>query len=285
MIDRILYRADGRGYLEGGYDHLFVVPSEGGTPRQLTRGDFDHDGPPSWAPDGKALVISANRREDAELEPLDSEIYEVSFPEGELRQLTDRRGPDHSPVVSGDEVAFLGFDDRYQGYQATHLYILSRDSRSIWTAAGDLDRSVRRPAWSGDSMGVFFLYDDEGDTKIGYLNGNHDFFLEASQVGGASLGRPYASGSFSVSGAWECAYVRTDPSRPADVALGNRTGSRQLTFLNEDLLGHKKLGAVEEIWFESSHDERPIQGWIVTPGASRGSGSRKRLGSRRWPGR
>jgi acylaminoacyl-peptidase len=40
---------------------------------------------------------------------------------------------------------------------------------------------------------------------------------------------------------------------------------RRLTDLNADLLGHKELGAVEEIWYESSHDGRPIQGWVLTP--------------------
>ena len=60
VIDRMLYRSDGRGYLEGGYDHLFVVPSEGGTPRQFTRGDFDHKGPPSWASEVTSRLQSSS---------------------------------------------------------------------------------------------------------------------------------------------------------------------------------------------------------------------------------
>jgi len=38
-----------------------------------------------------------------------------------------------------------------------------------------------------------------------------------------------------------------------------------LTALNEDLLGHKTLGAVEEFTYTSSHDGRAIEGWIVMP--------------------
>ena len=38
-----------------------------------------------------------------------------------------------------------------------------------------------------------------------------------------------------------------------------------LTDLNADLLDHKTLGQVEELWCESSYDERPVQGWIVKP--------------------
>ncbi|MDX1385683.1 MAG: S9 family peptidase, partial [Thermoanaerobaculia bacterium] len=35
VIETLVYRADGAGFLEEGYTHLFVVPADGGTPRQL----------------------------------------------------------------------------------------------------------------------------------------------------------------------------------------------------------------------------------------------------------
>jgi acylaminoacyl-peptidase len=38
-----------------------------------------------------------------------------------------------------------------------------------------------------------------------------------------------------------------------------------LTTLNDDLLGHKVLGAVKEITWKSSKDQRDIQGWVITP--------------------
>ena len=37
---------------------LFLLPAEGGTPRQLTRGPFDHPLPPVWTPDGRVLFGS-----------------------------------------------------------------------------------------------------------------------------------------------------------------------------------------------------------------------------------
>src|SRR6185369_8553848 len=38
-----------------------------------------------------------------------------------------------------------------------------------------------------------------------------------------------------------------------------------ITAVNEDLLAVKKLGEVEEFWFNSSLDQRKIQGWIIKP--------------------
>ncbi len=47
-------------------------------------------------------------------------LDEVGLADGAVRPLTDRRGPDHSPAMSPDgrKIAYLGFDDRAQGYQA-----------------------------------------------------------------------------------------------------------------------------------------------------------------------
>ena len=37
--------------LEPAYRHVFVIPVSGGTPRQLTSGDYQHRGPLAWSPD------------------------------------------------------------------------------------------------------------------------------------------------------------------------------------------------------------------------------------------
>ncbi|HWP44514.1 MAG TPA: S9 family peptidase, partial [Blastocatellia bacterium] len=96
VIDRLVYRFNGPGYLRPGYTHLFVVPAEGGTPRQISSGNYQHGGPAFraseavWTPDGKHLIMSANRRDDFELEPLDTEIFEFSVADGTMRALTRR---------------------------------------------------------------------------------------------------------------------------------------------------------------------------------------------------
>ena len=35
-IDNIKYRSDGKGYLNQGFLQIFILPVEGGTPRQIT---------------------------------------------------------------------------------------------------------------------------------------------------------------------------------------------------------------------------------------------------------
>ena len=82
LIDRMVFRVDGEGYLPNVFSQLFVIGADGGAARQLTQGDFDHAGTPAFAADGKSVMIAANRRADADYEPLDSEIYRVDLADG-----------------------------------------------------------------------------------------------------------------------------------------------------------------------------------------------------------
>jgi acylaminoacyl-peptidase len=269
VIDEMNYRADGAGYLKEGYTHIFVVPSQGGVPRQLTSGPWNHGGPLSWMPNSRSIVFSANRHPDAEDEPLNSEVYRVTVADGEVTQLTQRLGPDGSPAVSpdGQAIAYLGFDDRYQGYQVTRLYVMDTDGGNARVLTDGWDRSMGSPVWAADGRSIFVSFEDEGEIKIARvtLTKGTETLVDGG-VSGLSLGRPYTSGSFSVARTGSIAYTVGDAYRPADVGLA-RPGreAARLTQLNLDLLEGKRLGQVKEIWFNSSFDDRRIQGWVVTP--------------------
>ncbi len=267
VIEEMTYRADGEGYLDPGFTHLFVLPAEGGTPRQVTTGDFDHGGAVSWTPDSRSLVFSANRRDDSEFEPLDSDIYRIDVNSGVLTQLTDRYGPDQAPVVSADGsmIAYLGFDDLHLGYQVAKLYVMNVDGSGQRTLADDLDRSLSGIRWADDG-GIWAQYDSEGNTKLAHITMSDEVHTVAEDLGGLSLGRPYSGAQFSVANNGRFAYTYSTPAHPADLMVGSvRDAPARLTHLNDDILAHKTLAAVEEIWWESSFDGRRIQGWIATP--------------------
>jgi acylaminoacyl-peptidase len=268
VVDQVIYRSDGSGYLDESYTHLFVLPAEGSAPRQVTHGDYNHGGTPVWTPDGSALLFSANRHDDWPLDPLNSEIYRVDIDSRAITALTDREGPDASLALSpsGDRIAYTGFDDREQGYQVTNLYVMDADGSNARVIAPDFERDVQNPTWSADGQRIVFQYDDEGTTKIGavMLDGQREEL--ATSVGGTTIGRPYTSGSFSLASDGRFAFTHSTPHRPADVAIGQAGQEPSvLTSLNEDLLGHKTLGDVEEFTYTSAHDGRTIEGWIVTP--------------------
>jgi acylaminoacyl-peptidase len=114
VIDRVVYRVDGGGYVDPGYTHIFVVSADGGAARQITSGKHNFNGQPAWTADGRSLIVSANLDDDWEYQPLDNELYKVSVTDGALTRLTERAGPDHSAAYSADgrQLAWLGFDDK-----------------------------------------------------------------------------------------------------------------------------------------------------------------------------
>jgi len=274
IYDRLVYRFNARGYLKPGFTQLFIIAADGGAPRQLTTGDFPHSGSvfstatPVWTPDGKSLLISGNFRTDFEYDPLNTEVYEIAVADGSVKPLTRRQGPDDDPQISPDgaHIAYAGFDDRHQGHQTTHLYLMDRDGSSSRVITPQLDRDTKHPRWAPDGKGLYFVYDDQGDTKLAYVTLDGSVKQIASHIGsgGSSYG---GSDSFSQARNGHLAMTYITPSDPGDIASGtpaDRT-PRVVTSLNRELFTQKKLGEVEEFWFNSSFDQRKIQGWIVKP--------------------
>lgn len=273
--DRLIYRFNGRGYLKPGLKQRFVIAADGGAPRQLTSGDLPYGGGEFfgggravWTPDGKFIIFSANAHPDYEYQPLNTEIYEVSLSDGQVKALTNRNGPDGSPAISpdGKTIAYTGFDDRFQGHQTTHLYLMSRDGSDSRVATPQLDRDVQDPQWAADGSGVYFAYDDQGDTKLAFYSLDGKVKELTGHLG--SGGSSYSGGAtYSVAKDGAFAVTYTTPTDPGDIAVGSRTDpkTRILTALNQQLFLQKKPGPTEEFWFESSVDKRNVEGWIIEP--------------------
>lgn len=265
---RLKYETDGSGYMEPGHEQFFVIPALGGSVRQVTSGNFRHNGTPQWSKDGNSLVFSGNRNDDWELKYRNSEIYRVSIESGEVVALTERNGPDAGPVISPDgrKIAYWSYEDKVQTYQIAKLQVMSVDGTDKRELLRDFDRSVSGLAWSGNSDGIYYQYDNFGDTKIGFTTLDGRARDVATNLGGTTVGRPYGGGSFSVSDNGKIAYTHVTPYRPAELAIVTRRSQPSvITSFNAALLKWRDLGTVEEIWYKSSVDDRDLQGWIVTP--------------------
>jgi dipeptidyl aminopeptidase/acylaminoacyl peptidase len=265
-IDELNYRGDGQGYLKPGNNQIFVLSTDGGTPRQLTSED-ENLGAPVWSADDSKLYFSANLHEESDLEPNNSEIYELQIATGEINPLTDRLGPDSSPKVSpkGDLIAFTGYDDEYLGYQMSELYVMNPDGSNIRHLSADFDRDIENIQWDGKGRGLYFHYNDHGKTKIGHIDLKGNTETLAEDLGGLSLGRPYNAAAFTVSNNGKLAYTHGTPAHPADLAVKDGRNVKRITNLNKDLFSYRELGNVEEMTWKSSFDQREIQGWLVTP--------------------
>ncbi len=262
VITRLAYRNDRRGYRAQGYNHLFTVDANGGTPRQVTSGDYDH-GAGEWTPDGTKLVFSGLREEDADWQVGESEVYDVTIESGEIRQLTTRRGPDSGPKVSPDGrlIAYTGYDWVGDTYHMSKLYVMSADGGEPRELTPDLDRQPRSVMWAKDSSALFFTSQTGGAQHLFRVDLSGT--IEQLSEGPGSFSASSVGADGTVVGTLSSAY------EPGDVAsYARRDGSApafdKLTDVNADILQGVELGRVEEIRYTSS-DGLEIQGWVIKP--------------------
>jgi len=268
IVDRMTFRRDGGGYLPTGNNQVFVVPADGGTPRQMTFGEYPISGSVSWMPDSQSIIFSSNRRENVEYQPRQNDLFAASIANGEITQMTDHAGPESNPAVSpnGRYLAYTSAADTRQGYNRAVLKIKDLRTGKSRSLTASLDRSVSDVQWASDSKALWVSYNDLGMNRVAQVDLKGELKQSDIVLGGTALGRPYTSGEFSVGGKNQLAFTLGRDDRPADLALlqaGKQP--RVLTDLNSDLMGQRKMAHVERMTWASSHDGLEIEGWIMKP--------------------
>lgn len=271
IVTKLKWRADGvggSGAIPEGYAHVFVVPATGGTPRQITTGDFQHSGEPSWSRDGSQIIVAGARIPDADHVLSAGEIYSFSVRDGSAKQLTTRNGPDMAPVVSPDgrRIAYMGFDNRNKANNNSNLYVMNLDGGGSRQLAANLDRNIMAPEWMPDSSGLFAVVESSGQSQVYAIP--LDAPAKPVTSGAYRFATAYASGeSFTVAGDGTIAITRSSPAEPKEIytfSPKSATKMTRVTFTNDSLLADRDIGAVEEINYPS-FDGKNIQGWIIKP--------------------
>lgn len=256
IVDRLSWASDGVGPVPKGWSHIFVVDAfTGGTARQLTSGKYNHRDP-QWSPDGKTLYFSGIRKPDAEYLRNDTEIYALDVATGNIRQLTDRKGPDNNPRPHGKWIAYTGFDDRMLTYHLPSIYLMDSEGRQKRLWAGNLPSGPGELHWSSDGSGVFFTMQEKGTANLYFLplNGAPRKVTEGTHV----LSQP------SLARTGDIAAVRSSFHEPASLVHIRGSAVTKILDVNEDVLAERALGEVEEMWWDGS-DGFKIQGWLVKP--------------------
>ena len=265
VIDSVRYQFDGRGIVAPDFRHVFVVPSEGGTPTQLTQGDFQHQGPLVWNTNA-GLIFSANRSENWALETFAEDLWQVSVNDGTMVSLTNDAGSEFAPALSADGnlLLFLSASGEQATYRPTTLWLLDRVSGERFQLGADLDVSIESAVFTRRDRSVAVMFDQRGKRVLAEISLSDKVSTLADNIGGTNVGRPYTSGSFDyANGTYAFTLGRAD--RPAELAVLEKGQLRQLTALNEDVLGRRALGQVEEFVYLSQFDQTPIHGFYVLP--------------------
>jgi dipeptidyl aminopeptidase/acylaminoacyl peptidase len=260
VVNTLDYRQDGVGFNADVTQQIFVVPADGGTPRQVTSGQWSA-GAANWTPDGKGFLFAGGPRiPDAEYEWRQSDVYLADAATGAIKQLTKRNGPDNGPAMSPDGkwIAYTGYDSTSDTWIDSKMYIMASDGSGSRLLL-DMDRSPGNLTWASDNSGIYFSVASEGSQNLYFVtpagqsrkvtDGKHMLAVTDIHPSGIAVG------------------TLSSPTQPGDIITFNvKTPAqiRQLTEVNADVLEGKKLGLTEEIWY-TSVDNFKIQGWIVKP--------------------
>jgi dipeptidyl aminopeptidase/acylaminoacyl peptidase len=261
VVDRLQWAADGRGPLPKANTHVFVVDATlGGTPRQITSGKYNHSSF-DWSSDGRTIYVSGVRKPEAEYLRNDSEIYAIDPATLEIKQLTDRKGPDTNPEISpsGNWIAYTGYDDKMYTNHIGSLYLMDKQGSGKRQLATDLLSSPQNLSWAADSSGVYFTVEEKGSSHVYFvaLDGKKRKVTDGVQM----------LNGLSVSPGGQAAALRTSFQEPGALVTFNLKDTARMTKLvdvNSDVLANIKLGEAEELWF-TSKDGLKVQGWLIKP--------------------
>jgi dipeptidyl aminopeptidase/acylaminoacyl peptidase len=273
-VTSLHFRQDRRGFTETGYRHLFVVSAEGGTPRQITSGDFNVgsrfdalDGAVGWdwSPDGRTIVVDGVADSTWDRNANRSNIYTVDVATGAMRKLTDVAGAWSTPKISPDgrRIAYRGFTQLDDAYHVEDLYVMSVDGTDARKITSSLDRDVGDIGWASDNGGFYFTVEDHGTSNIHYASAaGADRAVTAGEhmLTGLNVG---PGGAVAIRSSYQVPgdIVRVTLTSAAAAKPGTIT---QLTRVNDDLLANVKLGEVERIRYASTGGAT-VDGWIVKP--------------------
>lgn len=117
------------------HTQVYVMPGEGGTPRQITDGPATN-GYPAWSPDGRCVVHTTEAGDDRDLAVVAVDGAAGSASDGARWRLTERPGFDGDPLWRPGGGYVLFSTDRFGGQELALLELPSAVRRRCEEAAG-----------------------------------------------------------------------------------------------------------------------------------------------------
>ena len=228
---------------------MFVLPADGGTARQLTDGAVWMTARRVWSAGRKAhRLLRATGTRTRSTNRTTARSTRCRWPTARSRR--SRRATAPTRIRSSRPTARRSRTPASTtGTRATRsrrLYVMNRDGIGLAARLGERSTASRaRSTWAATATALYFQYDDQGDTKLGFVTLDGQVEDPRPSWAALDLGRPYGGGSFSVAHERPVRLHVTTPDHPADIAVGaarrsGRCGSRAL---NDDLFGAQELGA------------------------------------------
>ena len=263
-ITRLLYRHWDE-WRENVRHHVFVVPTAGGEPRDLTPGDFDsppgqqEDAAIAFTPDGREVVFVSNRDgADKEAWSTNNDVWSVPVGGGAAKKLTTNPAADAQPVFTPDGKQMIVRAQRRPGFESDRSYLDVYDT-ATWrkrTIFETPDLSVSDFSVSKDGSTILFTAGSQAADnlyRVPLAGGTPQPVAKGGSISAAQMGSDFT------------VFVKSSITAPPAIFRMDRDGSqRALTHENEGWLKEVAFGAPESLSVPGAGGT-PIQYWLLKP--------------------
>ncbi len=254
---------------DGRRNHLFVIPVEGGTPVDVTKG-LDADAPSkpfggpeeyAFAPDGKTIVFGAREAGTTEAWSTDFDLYSVAIEGGERRNLTDANAAwDTHPrfLPDGKTLVYKRMDR--PGYEADRFRLVALDlaSGEARDVAKGWDRSVDELELSPDGKHAIVTADDLGKKPAFRIDLATGEAVRIAELGSISSIAPFGT---------DLAFLADGLTAPAELhraPLDPPGTPTRVTAINDARVAAARMGKPEQFQFQGAGGDT-VYGWVVQP--------------------
>ena len=290
IFDRLLYR-HWNAYKEGMRSHIFVVPAEGGTARDLTPGDYDSPvfslgGQDDYAfsPDGQEVCYASNH-DKVEATSTNNDLWIVPVGGGTAKNITsDNPASDSTPLYSPDGNYIAYRAQKRPGYESDRfrLMLYERKTGEIKELTQTFDGWVGTFVWAPDSSRIYFSSEISGIAPVWAVRlvgpGPKSIFARENAAGYSddlavtgdgktllftrmSIAAPNQIYDLNTDIKTPCSNRHQEDPPPGDCGFSNPVA---LTHLNDPILSQVAMSPLESFWFAGALGDK-VQGFLVKP--------------------
>jgi dipeptidyl aminopeptidase/acylaminoacyl peptidase len=270
-VTRNVYRFDGIGYLHYAVQDIYIVPADGGDPKQLTDDAFMNINP-TWSPDGQEILFHAGF--DPNAFGYGQRLKLVNL-QGEVRTIVDHDwGQAHASTWTpdGKHIVFIGQRKGLATGSKNDLYVIKRHGSEPVCRTSGLKEGVAgglQPDFPAQIPGIIGVSKDRTYAYTNVQTGGCVQVFKIALYGNESY-QPVITGERAVAltdiSAEKLVFCESVFQRPPDVFIADLDGKneKQLTDLNAELLNGWKQPELEHFLYTGAEDVE-VEGWYVRP--------------------